>query len=67
MKLRTYKIKNKPVKFAKPVKMDISKHCKQELFLIVNNTEKYYLLRNNTNLINVIKKDFIIRLSKTDV
>ena len=58
MKLRTYKINTKPVK-ATYSKKDISTYCDQELFLIVSNTEKYYKLRWDTKLIDVIKKDFI--------
>ena len=52
--LRTYKIKNRPVKFVKPVKKDITEYEKQELFLIVANTEKYYILRNDIKLLVVL-------------
>ena len=59
MILKTYKIKNKPIIFSKPVKKNIKEFCKQELFLIVANTEKYYILRNDIKLLEVLKKDFI--------
>ena len=59
MILKTYKIKNKPIIFSKPVKKNIKEFCEQELFLIVANTEKYYILRNDIKLIDIIKNDFI--------
>ena len=58
MKLRTYKINNRIVK-ATYTRKNIKSFCNQELFLIVSNTEKYYKLRNDIKLLEVLKKDFI--------
>ena len=56
--LRTYKIKNRTKKITFPTYKDISKYGKQELFLIVANTEKYYKLRNDVKLLELLKNDF---------
>lgn len=58
MILKTYKINNKIVT-NQYSKKNIKHYCKQELFLIVSNTEKYYKLRNDIKLIDLLKNDFI--------
>ena len=63
--MKRYNYKTKTIKFT-PCRKNISEYCKQELFLIVNNIEKYYLLRNNSNLINIIKNDFIYNDEQMD-
>tara|TARA_R100000734_G_scaffold17741_1_gene14176 strand:+ start:609 stop:854 length:246 start_codon:yes stop_codon:yes gene_type:complete len=50
MKLRSYKIKNKPVVIKNP-KINISKYSNCELCLIVSNIEKYYNIAYKTKSI----------------
>ena len=40
-------------------KIDLTIYSNTELYLIVSNTYKYYKLRNNIKLLEVLKNDFI--------
>ena len=63
--LRTYKIKNRPVKFVKPLKKDITEHGKQELFLILMIIKELVITNNAPIKVKTLGTSLQIKKPKT--